>query len=367
MEKKRFEVLDSFRGLCALCVVVFHMRFAGSFTEFTFFRSSEYFVEFFFFLSGFVLAHGYASKKDIDFFSFMKIRFYRLYPLHILMLGIFLIIETGKYFAFRFIGFSFTNTPFSGASSPDELIPNVLLIQSWFPQFDHLSFNYPSWSISVEFYVYAIFFVTISGFVKYKTASWIVLSLGAIGMLIGSSLYLPIPALKGIFCFFTGALIYKVYVTYNRRVKFNFLFSSVLEFTVLFLTIVAISMNFALKPLIVPFLFSLVLFFYSFESGFFSKFFRWHGFQWLGMLSYSIYMTHAAILFVVISIGIIFQKILGHPIAPMVDSIRYIDLGKPALNNTLAIAIIIVVVGISSITYRYVELKGIALGKRRRK
>ena len=62
---KRFEVLDSFRGLAAIFVVIFHMHFLGAFSELRFFRNSGIFVEFFFILSGFVLAHGYAYKKDI--------------------------------------------------------------------------------------------------------------------------------------------------------------------------------------------------------------------------------------------------------------------------------------------------------------
>ncbi len=47
---KRFEVLDSFRGLSAIFVVIFHMHYAGSITELSFFRGSSLFVEFFFVL-----------------------------------------------------------------------------------------------------------------------------------------------------------------------------------------------------------------------------------------------------------------------------------------------------------------------------
>ena len=65
--RKRFEALDAFRGLCALSVVVFHMHLVGSITELNFFRGSTIFVEFFFILSGFVLAHGYGFKKKYWF------------------------------------------------------------------------------------------------------------------------------------------------------------------------------------------------------------------------------------------------------------------------------------------------------------
>ena len=46
--KVRFEVLDSFRGIAAICVAMSHMRYAGSVAELDFFRGGWVFVEFFF-------------------------------------------------------------------------------------------------------------------------------------------------------------------------------------------------------------------------------------------------------------------------------------------------------------------------------
>ncbi len=62
---ERFETLDSLRGICAIFVVFFHMNIVGAFTELSFFRNSSIFVEFFFVLSGFVLAHSYLNKSKI--------------------------------------------------------------------------------------------------------------------------------------------------------------------------------------------------------------------------------------------------------------------------------------------------------------
>lgn len=177
--KKRFEALDAFRGICALSVVVFHMHLTGSITELSFFRGSAIFVEFFFVLSGFVLAHGYAYKENLKFFTFMKFRFFRLYPLHLFMFFVMFTLEIGKLLAYKYGGFVFNNLPFTNSFAIQEIIPNLLLIQSWTPYTDPLTFNFPSWSISIEFYMYALFFGSIVACSKNKVVVWLVSSLMA--------------------------------------------------------------------------------------------------------------------------------------------------------------------------------------------
>ncbi len=113
MIKKRFEALDAFRGICALSVVVYHMHFISSITELDFFRGSAIFVEFFFVLSGFVLTHGYGFKNNLNFYTFMKSRFFRIYPLHFFMFVVFVIFEFGKLFAYKYGGMIFNNEPFT--------------------------------------------------------------------------------------------------------------------------------------------------------------------------------------------------------------------------------------------------------------
>lgn len=363
----RFEVLDSFRGICALFVVVFHMRLAGSFTELQFFRHSEHFVEFFFILSGFVLTHGYRSRRDLNFFAFMQTRWFRLYPLHIFMLLFFIFIELAKLMAYRYGGLSFTHIPFTGASSVYEFLPNALLIQSWIPKFEHLSFNYPSWSISVEFYVYAIFFITISFFNRYRVFVWLCLAFLSFFLLIQSSHFFTLQSLKGIFCFFLGSLIYKAYLKLERKVNISSFYATLIEVTLLVYTVYFVAYETHYQNLLTPFLFSVVILFFSFESGHVSGFLRKGVFQWLGKLSYSIYMIHAAVLFFALSIAIILQKFLDKPVAPMMNSIRFIDSGNPYVNNLICFLILGSVILLSEVTYRYIEVQGIKLGRTMRK
>jgi len=153
---ERFYALDSFRGICALSVAVHHMHIVDSIAEIEFFRNANFLVEFFFVLSGFVLAHTYAAKEGFDFKKFFISRTFRLFPLHWLMLAVIVFLECGKLFAYK-KGLVLNNVPFTGDYSPSELIPNFFLVQSWTDSTSPVSFNYPSWSISVEYYMYMIF------------------------------------------------------------------------------------------------------------------------------------------------------------------------------------------------------------------
>lgn len=58
---KRFLVLESFSGLCAVALIVHHSHIERSITELTFFRNASQFVGYFFALSGFLIYRRYIS------------------------------------------------------------------------------------------------------------------------------------------------------------------------------------------------------------------------------------------------------------------------------------------------------------------
>ncbi|MEH6452900.1 MAG: acyltransferase [Psychromonas sp.] len=354
---KRFEALDAFRGLCALSVVVFHMRLIDSITELGFFRGSSIFVELFFVLSGFVLTHGYGFKENLNFKTFMKARFFRLYPLHFFMFVVFIVLELGKLFAYKFGGFVFNEEPFTHSFAINEMIPNLLLIQSWIPFTDPLSFNYPSWSISIEFYMYALLFVSIVLFKSNRVISWLMLSLIAFILMYLDSELLVHEVLSGLSCFFGGAFTYTLYKKL-AYLKPSYILGSVVEVILIICVVLIVQSNVEYRSIIAPFLFFCTVFFFAFESGVFSKLLKIKPLQYAGKLSYSIYMTHAAILFCLISIAIVLQKITGIEMAPMVETDRFLNFGSGLINNSIIIFILAIVIYISSLTYKYVELYG---------
>ncbi|MBB3998023.1 acyltransferase family protein [Aureimonas pseudogalii] len=156
--------LTSLRGIAAGMVVLYH--YTGGFLPalnlgpHTGLVARGYlFVDLFFVLSGFVMAHAYgavfaARVERGAWGSFVRARFARIYPLHVVILAGFVALETAKWLATQ-AGHD-VGTPFNEASRPWQLGVNLLLLQTSgilaFP-----TWNGPAWSIGAEFLVYLAF------------------------------------------------------------------------------------------------------------------------------------------------------------------------------------------------------------------
>jgi peptidoglycan/LPS O-acetylase OafA/YrhL len=77
----RFLFLDGLRGIAALAVMFLHLN--GEFGLFNFMQHGYLAVDFFFCLSGFVIAHAYRRKLEstMSLSVFARLRFARLYPM----------------------------------------------------------------------------------------------------------------------------------------------------------------------------------------------------------------------------------------------------------------------------------------------
>ncbi len=359
---KRFETLDSFRGLAAIFVVVHHMHYVGSITELDFFKHSFWFVEFFFILSGFVLAHGYAWKKNLPFRDYFIARTFRILPLHMFVLFAFIFLEVLKYILYK-SGVHLTVLPFSGNNALSEILPNAFLLHAWIPSASSISFNAPAWSISIEYYMYMIFFVTLLFRQKLKYVIWFVISLTFfILMLTGSEIAEFV--LRGLSSFFAGALTYLVYKNIESSLeKIPRYFFIILEVMLLILVGYMISSNVEYKALVMSLLFSLQVLIFAFEKGWVSSLLKQKPFLYFGKLSYSIYMIHVIIVFNILWVFIMIDKLFDTKLIPIIDNMPYVDLGLPLYNNILVLSIVAGVIFISGFTYKFIEQKGQSLGK----
>lgn len=148
----RFEVLDGLRGVAALAVLGFHV---GRWSDQTWIFNRGYLgVDFFFCLSGFVIAFAYEKKRvggGLSFRRFLLLRFVRLWPLIVLSMAIGVAYEAIRITA-----------GWTDSSSLADLLPlfllgillvpilnltNVSLGDRLFP------LNVPAWSLMLEVWI----------------------------------------------------------------------------------------------------------------------------------------------------------------------------------------------------------------------
>ena len=367
---KRFQALDSFRGLLALAVVIYHAHAVNTFTELRFFRNADYFVDFFFVLSGFVVCFSYGLRLNSwrQVRDFAVTRTLRLYPLHLVMLAVALAIECAKVLG-EAHGLSFGSHSFKGPRAVSEILPNLFLLQSWWPAFDPLSFNYPAWSISIEYYIYMLFAVLLWGLPRQARAVFAVIAVLAMVLLSVDSVLLTTQALQGLSCFFAGVITYQVYSALSQ-VHLSRRLGVMLEVAVLSVIVLLLGYFNTPPKALMALLFCLAVLVFAFEAGAVSDLLDQRLFRRLGKLSYSIYLTHATMLV----LSYIMLKALGNmagipllAVLPETDSgamKRYIATGSMLLNNALLVGQLLGVLMVSGLTYRYIELPAIAAGKR---
>ncbi|MCW8830874.1 MAG: acyltransferase [Gammaproteobacteria bacterium] len=355
MNTKRFEVLDSFRGLCAVAVAVAHMRILGlypveSLAKFDFVKNSWLFVEFFFVLSGFVLAHSYGFKQNFDFRKFFLARSFRLIPLHIFTLLLFVFGDIVKLLLGKY-GVSFASPPFTDHNAVSELLPNIFLLQAWSNYTDAYSFNSPSWSISIEYYVCIVFMITLFFKAGFKQLVWLMIAITMFLALYTNFTILTSNSIRGLSCFFFGAFINYLYRCICDKIPINFYLFSIVEILALCCVVYVVSVGssvFEQLLIVAGLTFGLVILLFSFEGGVVSIFFKLKLFPYLGSLSYSIYLMH----WVVIS-TIIYVFRFPMPVTA----------GSMLKDNVLLVTVLGMVIICSHFTYKLVELKYISQGK----
>ena len=341
----RITKLDGLRGIFSFMIIFFHYdsRVLPEFISQNFIKNGAWiFVEFFFVLSGYVISYNYDSlSTKNEFWIYLKKRFIRLYPL--------LFFSVMIYFMFEFLGAtvfkSFINTP--------EEIPALVLAT-----FDSLLFtnstpifgdtdggmNSPSWSISAEMISYVLFgLTTIFLTTKNKTIFYIFLIIISLTIILLFKPPVNYFFLRAFVSFSLGYLLFRIS---KLKLAFKNWMEYLIPLALLFVLYVIHENTFGLAHFNGNFTINLIFFFSILillkTDGAITKLLDSRFIQFLGKISYSVYLNHLLLITILPKFFFNFLKL---------DQNKFTEIG-------VLIFSCVFILFYSSFTYKYIELKG---------
>lgn len=356
----RFTALDSWRGLCALWVALYHFRAVSHYYSWTWVRNGDVAVDFFFVLSGFVIAHAYGQTLvgHAARWRFLIRRFGRLYPLHIATLAVVLSMEIARWAAAHALEQPVGRPAFTGDTNPWALIPNLLLIHG-LGLFRDFTWNIPSWSISVEWAVCGLF-VLISLWRRPLLAAGALALLGFAIQVWISLLPVQPPEghtafARGLYGFFLGVLIHRAFAA--RRAAGGEIPGWV-EWLTPALLVAALMFKVWELPAVPPLFFGALVFIFAFESGPLSRLLKVRPLTWLGEVSYSVYLVHYVLVLAIFGAVAVTGAVLGVDPFTKIENNLLLNIGGPWAGDAAAVAFLALTAGVAGLTYRWIEDPG---------
>lgn len=357
--RSHFLALDSLRGICATLVVIYHFESDAFIRQIPFIQHGFLFVDFFFVLSGFVIAANYrdkiASRYPISKFLFLRLG--RLYPLYVSMLLAFLVLAAMKYIFAVKSGQSYEIKPF---------FQTLFMLQIWIPYEAGVSdsWNAPGWSISGEFWAYILFAVvcrTTKG--RYVTAFATIAAIAIPIILLSTDRYLKVEQGAGGFArcalsFSFGVLAYEAWDTdVDQWLKPpGWMVMTAIECVTCGLALFFVSRA-GLVSMLCPLIFSITVLVFAAGGGLLGRLFETPPFVLIGTLSYSIYLTHEFILARCLNVVQLASKHFALPV--IIDPNHFGLFNAPGWgvgwSDLSVIGVYILIVAISILTYRFIE------------
>ncbi|MBD8687376.1 MULTISPECIES: acyltransferase family protein [unclassified Rhizobium] len=312
-KSEHFYGVDMLRGIAAVAVLIWHYQhffMGGSLLHgapppgmivarsdqplysflWPIYEHGYWAVQAFWIISGFVFAHVYAGRK-VDGRKFAIARFARLYPLHLITL---LVVTMAQFISKKLNG----GFQIIGFNDLYHFFLNVFFVGGWGFHLGN-SFNEPSWSVSIELAIYAVFF-----FLAHRIFAFgiiiplLFLGLGGAIMNQGTPLWLFGLCL---FFFFEGVLTYYILIKMRDRTPLLLAGCAV---SLVFFAYVCLSGKFPKfafhniqSYLFIPILVVVAL--CDFKGKFLSAIKK---VKWLGDATYSMYMWHFPIQILILAL-----------------------------------------------------------------
>lgn len=367
--ESRYRALDGLRGVAALMVAVFHFGALWHLAGFPLIANAYLFVDFFFVLSGFVIAHAYGRRlgSALEVAQFATRRLGRVYPLHIAALAALVALEAIKLVGTRAGVLHPLFEPFSADSAmAGNTLPHQLLLTHALGFLDRLTWNHPSWSISAEFWTYLVFAALMVGITRerMRTIAFTGLAVLSLGLVAanstdGMNVTYDLGFWRCLAGFMTGVLTFELVGRFLDRAPTGrarllpTFHAGVAECTMAGIALLFVLLaGHSFVSLLAPLVFAPLVAILAFSSGPVSQVLLTRPLQNLGAWSYSIYMVHVPILTVLLPLVARGQYVT------FADGSRYAAGLSPIAYDAVFVGYIAAVIGLASLTYRRIELPG---------
>lgn len=302
IQNSKLSYLDGLRGILAVIVALHHAfgNFTGWNSHIYPIKNAVYAVDIFFMLSGIVLYHNYGAdikNGNFNLRSFFLVRMFRLYPMHIfttLLVPVFFTLSINAIYP-----------EWIGNVTPLNLFGDLTLLSSLGLGF-HLLTNGPSWSISVELFVGTLITFLCCRYKKaplaliiYAILLSLCVNFDVTGINLPNIPLMTSGIIRCIFCMGAGILCYQWVHKYPLIFSRMSLLISVSGLILIFITIVFLKLSVA-EYFILSFFFALSINLLTKESLSALRILDAGLFKWLGQRSFSIYLLHTPVIFLMI-------------------------------------------------------------------
>jgi len=347
-------------------VVLLHFVTQGYISSSRFVQNGFLFVDFFFVLSGFVIGSSYGDRiiQGFSTWRFMWLRLGRIYPLHIVLLAVFLGFEIA---VALFLSGQTDRQAFTGPYSQESFVYSLLLVQIFFGP-DGMSWNGPSWSIAAEIWTYLIFALLLR-----HAGRWLLPLCMTIAIL--APLYLAVSTDRYMNVVHDGALVRCMFgfslgmigwrfAARARAINLSRWCDHLLELALIAATIIFVTVAGAGSlSLIAPFLFLAVVLVFSRERGLVSTLLKFAPFVWVGALSYSIYMIHGFLYYRLLNGLALLERSTGIDVLANTGGANSVG-GGALFGDLMTIPFLGLVIACSYFSYRLIELPGQSFARR---
>ncbi len=354
----RLQALDGWRGLACLLVAIHHLPIPHALFNQSWLQNAAPTLELFFIISGFVVSLVFAEvvRTPRGAAAFVLRMLGRIWPLHMVMLATLVILALLRS-AFSEHG------GFTDQMTIEALGAQVLLIHTWVGV--GLSWNYPAWTLSTEFAAYFLF------------AGLMLMTHSRAGQIIGASAltllaatiflnelgarehYNVISVARTVTGFFVGFLLREAWSGARLR---SAALATVLEFAAVGSVIWTLGARLDGPAYFLNYaIFGFTVMVFASDRGLVSRALMWAPIQWLGKVSFSIYMVHGVITLYLLQAFWAAERFLGASFQVWrVNPYTWRDqlvfsFGSGVADDAMLVFYFILVLASATLVYRYIE------------